>query len=31
MGMIAYFAEINSEKANKLIESNEKSLMDDYS
>ncbi|WP_105282495.1 MULTISPECIES: YfbM family protein [Escherichia] len=29
MGMIAYFAEINSEKANKLIESNEKSLMDD--
>ncbi len=29
MGMIAYFAEINSEKANKLIESNEQSLMDD--
>lgn len=26
MGMIAYFAEINSEKANKLIESNEKSF-----
>lgn len=29
MGMIAYFAEVNSEKVHQILESTKKSLMDD--